>query len=493
MMRGVRKHKTMEEWAHSAPAGHSSGGGRKLESWRDTKTGLGQIDVFLHCATLPEEVWRHPIPTIIAVEDKKTREKKLHVWSRDYTCHEIDSTLSHRFREEKGNPLSAREKPYERCGVCKFTEHVWLECWRWLETHAWDPKGGQWVENKKGGGKGIDPCSVALSFVSQADPKENTDIRAAHLCGLSRMDEKNLPDDLLAAFKKNDVRRDFAFKEDIRAQAKSIMSVVDANHPEHGVRIAEERGSLGEAVKEVIVTTIESLGIDIQKKPYRVRWKYDKSNGFDAYEAVAVFVDAETKKPLVMTDRIRNLITDPASAPDLSDIERPFNQQTMRAVFEKHCQLKNVPWDAIFPSRQQEAAWKAEDEEAARQEGGSLPSAEEPTSTSSHVEHDGTDEAPADEEDGIERDADGIELVQCAKEEGGCGKAMRITDPICPHCKKVWEVVEEQAAAPPPEPSKPKMRSRADAKKEAAQKGIREVPAPKHATPSQDEDSDVPF
>lgn len=452
MARGVTKHATMRDWLRSKSPGTGGGGGKNLKGWKDVKTGKGEIDVFIHTKTLPMTVWRHPFPTLITIEDKKTKKKVVHVWSRNYTCHETESVLDHPWLSDRDDPESDREKPFERCGQCKFGDWLRKQAWAWLATHRWDDAKEAWIETKKGKGRGIDPCAVLFDFESEADSDENTTIHVGGFCKL--FGKKELPDDLAKAMKHHGISPKDAWKESCIVKPMSVMCVVDNDHPENGCVISEETKELGEKVKEEITKAWDSLEIDIQKKPYCIRWNYDRSQTMGKqYKATAM----HKIKP---DGRILAAIR--GDAPDLSRIETPFDQLTMRSMLERHCKLEKglVPWDEIFPSKEQVKKWQAEDEAADKL-------ASDADEEEDEGEEGESDEAsnesgePEDSEDDaeIETDEDGEEIVACDNED--CKKPVKISAKSCPHCGMKFDVEEEPE--PEPEPQKP-MRSRAEAK-----------------------------
>jgi hypothetical protein len=462
--RGVTKHRSMDDWLRSKPPG-KTGGGKFLTGWKDFKAGTGTLDTWLHTQTLPMTVWRHSFPMLIIVKDKKTGADVTHVWGRGQTCHETEDVLDKLYwREERGVPSSERTAPPERCAMCKLAEWCWQESWAWVDSHTWDDEAKEWKETKKGKGRGTDPCDVLFKFVSEADDKENTTIHVGGFCGLFGRD-KDMPEDLLKAMAASKIRQREAWKENCMVKAKSVMCVVDNDDPGAGVQISEETKELGEKVKKEILKQLKSNEIDIQKQPYCIRWEYDKSKQMgQQYEATAMM----KIKP---TPRILALIRS-KDKPDTSALEKPFKQQELRGIFERHCKLAKgaVPWNEIFPTKEQEAEWAEGD--AANTDGDESDDAERGTEDrDSDVEGDN----PADD---VEVDDDGVEQVACDE----CGKAMAISAAKCPHCGHVYEVEEEEVEEEEP-PSKPKMRTRAEvaAEKKAAEEAAATKPAKKKA------------
>jgi len=456
----------MQDWLKSPPPGKSGGAGSFLKGgW---KKKPGHVDTWL--VGLPMTVWQHGFATLVPIEDRDTKEKTVHVWTKKYTCHETEDVLDRMyFRETKGEPTSPRQHPPKRCGFCKFLEWTWQQCWAWLETHEWDDNAKEWKEAKKGKGRGIDPCAVLFKFVSEADDKENQTIHAGGFCGL--FGRRELPDDLTAAMKAKKIYPKEAWKENSTVKPQSVMCVVDNDNPGGGVVIASETKELGEKVKEEITRVYKSQEVNIEEKPYCIRWEYDSGQQMGKqYSATAMF----KIKP---TDRILKMAR--GKLPDLSSIETPFNMLAMLATLQHHCKVKGVPWNELFPTKEQIAAWNKEDEENADEE---EEESDDDKDADKAEDKDGTD----DDDD----DDDEDEEVEC----DACHEAMKLSDPKCPHCGKSYEEAEESA----PEPEKPKVRSRSEAKAEAKAKETngggskKNKPKPKEDDDGNQED-DIPF
>lgn len=459
MGRGVTKHSSMRDWLKSPPPGKGGGAGQFLKGW---KKKPGYIDAWIHAKTLPMTVWQHPVPTLTVIDDKDTKEKITRVFPKRYTCHETEEVLDALYwRETKGDPTSARKHPPKRCGQCKFVEWVWQQCWLFLDTHDWSEDDKAWKEKKKGKGKGIDPCSLMFKFVGEGE-KDNYVIHAGGLCGL--FGSKKLPEDLIKRDPKTDkpiggamvhakISPRDAWSENWTVKAQSVMCVVDNDNPAAGVQISTETKELGEKVKDEIVRVIKSQDIDIQKTPYCIRWEYDeKAQMGKMYTATAMM----KIKP---TERILKMIR--GQAPDLSSLETPFNQDTMRTYLERHCKIKDVPWDEFFPTKEQQKEWAEEDEASAGEDD------EVDVDDENEDTEDGDDADDDDSDDGDDdEDEDDDDLVAC----DDCEKPMKADASECPHCGKKYEV--EKEAAPEPEPPKKlKTRSEMAAEKAAKAKG----------------------
>lgn len=474
MARGATEYDSMDAWLKSSPGKGSSGG--KIAKWKED----GQLDVWLHTKRLPMTIWRHSFPTTVVMEDKETKEKVAHIWSKKYTCHESEDVLDAMWFRDRDT--GERKNPPKRCGLCKFNEWLWQQVKLWMDTHEWDEEKKAWKETKKGGGKGIDPCRTAFKFVSEAKEEENITLHVAGICGIFGKKDPN--PDLVEAMKASKIRGTEAWKENTLVKAEYVMCIVNNDKPGDGVQIAIETKGLGEKVKEVIAKVYKSQDINIQKTPYCIRWEFDKKAEFSK------MYDATAMMKIQPSPRILKLIR--GEAPDLTQIKEPFNQQTMRAILEKHCLLKNVPWDDIFPSKDEEKVWEKEDNAEAAKDAADDEETEEESDDNADEESTVTDD---DEDEDEDEDDEKGEKVACDE----CGKAILMSDAKCPHCGHEYEVAaaEEEEEEPPK-----KLRSRADiakekekaatppAKKAAAKKAVKKKAEEED---EDDEDSEIPF
>jgi hypothetical protein len=475
--RGVTRHGSMNEWLRSKAPG--KGGGSRRLGWKDFKKGTGQVVTWMHTKTLPMTAWRHAFPIYVVSEDKNSKEKVKHVYGRQHTCHETEDVLGKMYwRTERGVPDSARDTPPERCGMCKFDEWLWQACWAWINTHDWDDKAKGWVEPKKGKGEGVDPCATLFHFVSEASDDENARIHVGGYCGLFNKDD--LPDDLKKAMAAAKIRQSDAWKENCKAKPKSVLCVVDNDKPGDGVVVAEEAKELGEKVKEEILRVLKSVGKDIQRHPYAIQWEYDRAKQMGKQYSATGMMQVQP------TPRILKMIRS-AEEPDLSAITTPFNQQEMRAWHEQHCKLPKgtVPWDEIFPSKEQEKEWREQDaQEAAEAEEAEDDEADDEDDAERGSEDRDSDtegDNPADDPD------DDADMVAC----DSCGKAMNIEASECPHCGHKYDVEADAE----PEPEKPKLKTRAEvaAEKKAAAAKKAKPKADPEPEGDDDQSSGVPF
>lgn len=460
----------MEGWL--GHKGRSGGGGKYLSKWKED----GSVDVWLHTKRLPLVIWRHPVPTYVVVDDKDKDEKVKHVFSKKYVCHEDEAVLEHPWRDKV---TGEREKPPQRCALCKFSDHLWMQILEWLDTHTWDESGKAWKEKKSGKGKGIDPCTIIFEFESEAKSSENVTMYAGGFCGF--FSQRELPSDVVKAMKAKRILGNEIWKQNGNVKSESVMCVVNQADVSAGVQIAVEAQALGDAVKKEIQRVWKSNEINIQKQPYVIEWTYDEKEQFSKKYG------ATSKLKVKPSDRVLKLIR--GEAPDLTELKKPFNQQQMRLIFEKHCLLTDIDWNEIFPTKEQEKKWASDDAEAAEasesEESDDESEESDDESDSSSDDESGDDSDKNDESDDEESE-DSDDMVACDE----CGKAMKLSATKCPHCgHKYGDDGEEEEEKK--EEEKPKLKSRSEmAKAKAAPPKKAAPPAAKKSSKKKDEDDD---
>ena len=488
MARGAQRFGSTRSFAK-----HKTGGGGKfLSKWKEK----GSIDVWFHTKEMPVAVYRHSIPQLVVKEDRDTKESVTHVWSKNLVCHEDSDVLEAQYQRDK--ETGERKRPPERCGICKLIEWCFQQSKLFEETR--DAKKPQ----------GISAVTPLFHFEGD-EPDETTTIHVGGICNIFGRDD--LSDALKADMKAAKISPKHAWKQNANAKCQYAMFVVDNNHPDNGVQIAVEAGLLGEKVKEVMEAELEKNDIDIQTQPYCMQWEYfEKEKNFQKkYKATVL----RKQRP---TGRILELIRGEA-VPELpDDLTVPFNQQTIRASLERRCVLPNhetiIPWDELFPSKEQTEAWakadaaeaarakKAAEEEAAAEKNASKKASKKDEAEEEEEEEEGEEEeesdADSDEEEEDEEDAD--EKSEKEDEEIGCDDCkapMKLEDTECSKCgakydPKTGKLIEH--GKPPAEEKKMRSRSEAAKGKETAKK-----PSEKKAAKKDDEegapadDDSVPF
>ncbi len=404
-------------------------GGTFLTKWR-AKDGPGWVDTWMHTQRMPIALWQHSLPKLFVLEDKKTKESSLVVWGGKHGCYEDESVLKNAWKK---NEDGSRELPPLYCPLCRFLDTV--------RTMVVD---GQlkWTQ-------------PLFRFVPD-DPSKTQTIHAGGLYGSFGGDK--LTDQQKEEMSRAKLSPMEAWKENATAKLNYVMCVVDNNNVSAGVQIAIETALLGDKVKEVINKSRKEFGADKGNpftNPYAIQWEHKPQE-----KVFNKKYDATRMGEIQLTPAIAALIRGPA--PDLTRVLAPFDIQEMRAYLERHCLVKNIPWDHIFDVRTREGSKVSEAQER--------PTPKEEKAREVQATHPVTTSAPDDD------------LVAC----DDCGTAMKETDPKCLKCGKVY--IEE---APPPPP--PPMRKRGAAA--AVAKAPPPPPSSSHAASEQEQldDDSIPF
>lgn len=336
-----------------------------LNKWK--KKQPPEINIWLHTRRMPILLGQHNFPYIKVREDRQTGRVRKEVWSQSHNCHEKLEVLE---RQKKRDEEGRREVPPTVCGFCRMVEYV-----RWC------------VETGKVG-------IAAPVFVLEGDAETKV-LHAGGFCGLfSEADGAELDE-----IRKAGIKKDEYWKEDCCASRKVLHCVVDNDEPGNGVQISIESIMMHGVMQDMVVDCVKSLGKEDGNpwaKPFCIQWEYVERAPlpWDRYKA--------RRMPLIkITPEIEGLIR--SNPPDLSSITDPFVTNTMRAIMERYCVLKDVPWDDIFKDSK-----------------GALPQAATAAS--------GEAECPIC---GVGKECP---HVAC----DACGKPMLESDPRCAACGKVY-------------------------------------------------------
>jgi hypothetical protein len=400
--------------------------GEFLGNWRKNKDGSGKarLNVFFHCKQLPIALWRHGMPKIVIREDEDG-ESVRRVWQGQNNCLEDEGVLRrqyHRFDD------GSRKHPPRRCGVCRLVAAV-----------------DDMIEEGQ-----LSWTAPLFRFVAD-DPKETQVIHAGGLCNrfggdLSDRDKKEIREAGISLRE--------AWKENWHAKLSYVMVVVVPEDLESGVQIAIETGLLGDKVKEVIGDAVEDAKAqgrpeigDPTKHPYCIQWEHRDEEGLEFGKRYK----ARKMSAVQPTEELLKLIRGPK--PDLSSVVAPHDQQTMRAILERACLVKNIPWDHIYAFDKEEPA--------------------RPSALSQHPDMAGVGEGgvkvPFDDDD---------KIVACDK----CGKPMAVELDTCPTCGTKYDVATgkileaaqvmnaemmsaakaKELEAPPPQAGRRRMRRRGE-------------------------------
>jgi hypothetical protein len=310
------------------------GGTKYLSKWKKKRTVL----TWMHTKLLPQAVWRHPFPRINTWVDKVTQKPRRAIFGHQYVSHErFDVLDAQYFRDDEGE----RKLPPEKCPMSLLIEYV-----HGLVERREVP----WTE----------PLFHFEVETEDRDGKPYTDVRVIHTGGfIGLFGRKDLTREQLIDLREHRIHlRDEnepwkgAWAQNANAKLAYIFPVVDHDDVESGVQIAIESKLLRQKVKAVVEASrknltdprtgeVENKTWDPFTHPYCVEWKHNpNAKAFDD------MFEATKMGQVKITKQIEDLVRGPA--PDISGEVEPLNAHTLRAVFERHCVLKGIPWDEIF-------------------------------------------------------------------------------------------------------------------------------------------------
>jgi hypothetical protein len=426
----------------------NSGDRASFFKWKDK----GEADVWLHTKCMPKPVWRHQIPKLVPIEDKDTKETHIMLWSENAVCHEDEEILRAQYQRDDDG---ARKKTPTKCGLCRYVEWVFQQVQQ--EKLSWtDPVlhfEGFTKEKIKGNWEYVE---TELTL---------------HAGGLYGAFQKVEDDDEKRELKEAGIFLKEAWKEKMLASCNYIFRIVDNKSIKDGVQIAIEASLLGDKVKTVISDRMQSVGRDKGNPmvtPYAIRWKYnDKEKEFGKkYHALPL----EEER---ISQTIRDLIIE-AEPPDITRLTEPYNQATVRAFFEKHSVLKNVPWDKLFRKESSAGKSTTAGAEAEKASSKKAPDSEpdDPDETQVRKKQDDGPPKGYTTSTGIFIPED--DAVECNK----CDKPMHESWNKCVECGKTYEGGEDPPEPPKKEEKEPKIVPRRRMKEKAETK-----PAPKSDPP----------
>lgn len=439
---------------------HSTRGGGKSNylKWDETAT------IWLSCRSSIFTLWRHPWTRVEVVENKDTHEKTNEIWGDKLGCYEVENVLTEQYRRDRDT--GERDVPPQTCPHCKMIDDVYMRC------REGNPVGLGLIEKRRPGLRDVTSADVdavdaellkrgLMWFLSPLFEFRGNirdwrtkavvaDRKILHAGGVfNAFGNKNLSPEwkiLMAKvsrekggpiFSKN------AYQQNAQSKCEYLYVVVDNDHPERGLQIAIETSLLGDKMKTEIAKRMKSLGREKGNPilhPYPFEWKNDRTEGqsFDKlYDATAL----ETMRP---TAAIEKLIRD-TPPPDTSRDTAKFNLRTHRARLEKYAAPagKLLALDAYFEialrlGLDKEPAAEAEHPAPEVGRHPPLPPSAAPAPS------------PAVVDDEAEFACDA--LVNGAE----CGAPMKASDPVCPACGFVYDVVKAPEPPPPARPALPK-------------------------------------
>lgn len=297
-----------------------SGGGAYLSGWKKE----GSIVVWLHTTAWASACWNHPIPSVQEREDSETKEKRLEVWSDRWVCHEDEEVIKRQYYYDR--ETGKRELPPLLCPMCKVAEAV-RDLYR-AGTIRWTDPVFEWK------GDAADQHQIVLAGGIDGS------------FGAKEMSAEKLREMRVAG-----VRRDEAFKQDLRAKLKYMFVVVDDSGIDDGLQKTFEAKGLGEKLKKAIRDEIRRARSKTDPEgrqgnptvnPYPFEWTFDEDKSFDdKYDVLARTAEKPTEKLLA-------LLRGPPPAMD-RDLE-PGNCFSLRVGLEEHCVLPKgmLDFDACF-------------------------------------------------------------------------------------------------------------------------------------------------
>jgi len=373
----------------------------------------GKLVAWLHTRQKPIAVWAHSFPRIVIKKGDDDEEKR-NVFFSKYNCHESEDVLKMQYLRHKAI-LEGKEvkSPLEKCGMCRFID------WVLKQVHS-----------------GALSWTKPIFKFEHEDPTKSIVIHAGGIYNgfkgeLTKEQKKELSEAGISPKR--------AWGENGMAKCEYLLTLVDNDHPDKGVRISRETSSLGDKVKDVIADRLEALGREKGNpfvNPYAIKFMFNKEadKPQDMYKARPL-------EGIVITPQIKDLIT--GDPPDLEKQITPFNQKEMRAYLEGHCLIKNVPWDELF-----------------KDSGGESKSNGKSESKSNGKSDEESSDADESDSGSSDESSDDDMVFACDK----CGEPMKATDTKCANCGAEYEVEGEEEKKPEPPPPPP-MKKRSDMKK----------------------------
>jgi hypothetical protein len=404
--------------------------------WKDNKPP--RVDVWMHRLVIPIALWSHPFPRLVVRENKREDTSSTEVWGGDINCREDESVL---IRQYKRNDDGSRRVPPKSCPQCKLVETV-----------------REMIEEGQ-----LDWTKVIFKFDGDEDRRV---IHAGGLCGLFDDRDEDMSDEKKSQLREAGIKlggKDGAWREKGMAKCAYVFAVVDNDDVGAGIQITTEAQMLGDRVKEVINDTIESLEDSKLGNPfltpYAIRWEFNDAKGIPWDK----MYKARRMEKIVLTEDIDKLIS--SDRPDLSHITQLPNMKSLRATLEKHCTVKDMPWDHIFdvqggdeeeedeatkfPPKEEEtktgrrnararlpevSTKKDEDDKPVRRASAPLPPKSEPEFNGDDTDKGDPDDCP------ICKDQDACPHVECDE----CEKPILPTDAKCKHCGHVYRAEPEK-------------------------------------------------
>ncbi len=432
--------------------GAKGGGGGYLGGWKKNGEGPkdGQVTVYLHRTKWAAAAWVINWPRLVEFTDKKTDTKEMRVWSGRWISHERE--IVNKKQHFRDKVTGEREYPPEVCPFSLLVDYLY----RMYRT-----------------GK------LALTqpiFHFEGDrPDETITLTLGGIVG--RYGSKDLTPVEERAIKAARIRRDEAYKEDLRPKLKYLYLVCDEKAPEEGIQKTWEGQGLTNKIKKAIGDEGKKLAkkgkahlANPAEHPFPLEWTYDDGQDFDDKFDVLALVKDEGEKVL---DEIMKVIS--GEAPDTTHDLAKGDCFALRGEMEAHL-VKGVvlDWDAIFGPAKEAGLMAPPPESKADEDGEEEPA--DMTGEAVQVIQIGADHAcwstpgwapGSDIRAGVEvhvlapdgTDGDALDRVlELCRKAGAmvaevvacthCGKAMTTLDSACGHCGATYADNGDLASRP---------------------------------------------
>ena len=458
---------TIDQFLNHSSRGGGGGKSQKLKGWKKE----GKIVVWLSCNASIYTLWGHSFYRCEPRENKETHEKTVEVWQEKLKCRELKEDLDSRFFRDK--ETGERKNPPVLCPDCKMIEDVYQRCLVGLETAEEMLRRNRNVEiatieaelRKRGQIWWLSPIFEFAGVVKDFDGRQIGDRLFMHAGGMIHSAAEAVPafvnkklsgehKALMARvpkelggplyFKNKSEPHKEVWRQNFQPKMEGVFVIADNDHPEHGLQIAVETSLLFEKMQAELAKEMKRAGTEKGNPilhPFAFRWDYDGTEGI----AFDKKYDATALTNVRLTPAIEKLIRDtepPREA--LNKLLEDYNLQTHRARLERYAVGggKLLPFDSYFAEALKVEASRPEPAAAAERPA-PAPRAPAPA-------------APPPDDEEVDCDA----VLPSGKT---CGAVMKMSDPVCPSCGFVYEVV----GAPPPPPARP-TRSQARAARAAA-------------------------
>ena len=198
------------------------GGGQFLKNWkkRDDKA----INIVLHTQAGFVALWQHPLPRLHEWTDKEGRSHR-EIWSGNWNCLEAERVLKEQYKRDKNT--GERKSPPCLCPQCKLVEKI-----------------RQMVVD------GELEFTQPLFRWEADDPSKAVVLHAGGI--YNAFGKKDLDKELLAQMREARISPQEAWVENCYSKCNYVFIVVDVDHVDDGIQVANETTLLGDKVKECI-------------------------------------------------------------------------------------------------------------------------------------------------------------------------------------------------------------------------------------------------